>query len=103
MMNKMMYKFNREFFNVIDTEEKAYWLGFLAADGCIRKNKKNSHQLVLKLSVRDMGHVVKFKKSLKSNHRRSSTRVLLTPRREQYQKVCVVLYGYRERIYIMIW
>ena len=69
MMNKMMYKFNREFFNVIDTEEKAYWLGFLAADGCIRKNKKNSHQLVLKLSVRDMGHVEKFKKSLKSNHK----------------------------------
>ena len=34
---------NEEYFDVIDTEEKAYWLGFLGADGCIRRrvNDKN--------------------------------------------------------------
>jgi hypothetical protein len=26
---------DREFFSKIDTEEKAYWLGFLYADGCV--------------------------------------------------------------------
>ena len=27
-------------FEKIDTEEKAYWLGFLDADGCIHNGKK---------------------------------------------------------------
>lgn len=44
-------------FNVIDTEEKAYWLGMLAADGCVSKK-----QLFLQLAEIDIGHVLKFKK-----------------------------------------
>src|SRR5712692_8683456 len=31
---------NERYFRVIDTEEKAYWLGFITADGCITKGKK---------------------------------------------------------------
>ena len=34
---------NREIFKTIDTPEKAYWLGFILADGCLHlTNKKNS-------------------------------------------------------------
>jgi uncharacterized protein (DUF608 family) len=29
------YFFDFDFFEKIDTEKKAYWLGFLYADGCI--------------------------------------------------------------------
>lgn len=29
---KKKYNFNEDYFEVIDTEEKAYWLGFLYAD-----------------------------------------------------------------------
>lgn len=29
------YTLNEDYFEVIDTEHKAYWLGFIAADGCI--------------------------------------------------------------------
>lgn len=28
-------KFNNTVFDIIDTEEKAYWLGFIYADGCV--------------------------------------------------------------------
>ena len=31
---------NENFFDIIDTEEKAYWLGFIYADGCISHRKK---------------------------------------------------------------
>lgn len=29
------YKYNQDYFNEINTEEKAYWLGFIMADVCI--------------------------------------------------------------------
>jgi hypothetical protein len=32
------YAVDEAFFDVINTEEKAYWLGFLTADGTIREN-----------------------------------------------------------------
>ncbi len=31
--------FNEDYFATIDTEAKAYWLGFIYADGNVRKNK----------------------------------------------------------------
>ena len=54
------YNVNHEYFKIIDSEEKAYWLGFLYADGCVRKSKSGS-QVVLKLSTKDEGHLIKFK------------------------------------------
>ena len=33
------YFHNESFFQTIDTESKAYWLGFIAADGSINKEK----------------------------------------------------------------
>lgn len=55
MVNK--YTYNESFFSVVDTEEKAYWLGFITADGGIRKNKR---VLLLELSSKDRGHLEKF-------------------------------------------
>ena len=38
-------------FETIDTEEKAYWLGFIAADGCISKaSEYNSYRLSINIS-----------------------------------------------------
>jgi hypothetical protein len=53
--------FNENVFNNIDTEEKAYWLGFLYADGAM--NKKQS-SLELSLQVTDSSHIEKFIKFL---------------------------------------
>lgn len=34
-----MWNLNEHFFDVIDTEEKAYWLGFIFADGYVAKDR----------------------------------------------------------------
>ena len=54
---------NEDFFENIDTEEKAYWLGFLLADGSI-SNSCNS--ITIGLSIRDYDHLHRFKMALKS-------------------------------------
>jgi intein-encoded DNA endonuclease-like protein len=55
---------NYDFFEKIDSEEKAYWLGFLYADGSITHNS-----LKLALHPKDIYHLEKFKKSLGSSHK----------------------------------
>lgn len=62
-----IYSCDGNVFEVIDTEEKAYWLGFLYADGSVYKSR-NSYIIEVGLSVKDIGHLVKFKKFLNSNH-----------------------------------
>jgi hypothetical protein len=62
------YNVNHSYFETIDTEEKAYWLGFLYADGCVRK-QKSGNQLVLKLSIKDENHLNLFKNSVESEHK----------------------------------
>lgn len=44
-------------FDTIDTEEKAYWLGFLYADGYV--SSKTNH-IELTLSIKDYTHILKF-------------------------------------------
>lgn len=50
------YFFDEHVFDMVDTEEKAYWLGFLYADG-----SPGDHQIRLALSVRDQSHLEKFR------------------------------------------
>ena len=51
------------FFDEIDTEEKAYWLGFLYADGYISKTS----EICVDLKILDVAHLIKFKRSLDAN------------------------------------
>ena len=64
------FKLDETVFNTIDTEEKAYWLGFWFADGCINKNK--SIELGLKYS--DIGHLYKFCDFIKSDYSKVKVR-----------------------------
>lgn len=59
-------KLNINYFKDIDTEDKAYWLGFLMADGCIcRTNKEGSYdRIAIPLKTSDIEHLNKFKQSL---------------------------------------
>lgn len=65
------YNYNKDYFSIIDTEEKAYWLGFLYADGCItrfyRNEKLRSMSLELCLCKKDKEHLNKFLTCLDSN------------------------------------
>lgn len=47
-----------DFFDKIDTPEKAYWLGFICADGNVSADGK---RIQIKLHERDAGHLEKFK------------------------------------------
>jgi len=55
-------KFDDKIFDKIDTEEKAYWLGFIYADGYIHSNRNDFE---LSLGLKDLEHLKKFAKFLK--------------------------------------
>lgn len=60
-----MYTHNFRYFNEIDTEEKAYWLGFIYADGFIESKRKHGEQKMgITLSSKDKAHLEKFKSSI---------------------------------------
>lgn len=54
-------KFDNTVFDVIDTEEKAYWLGFLYADGYVSKDRSS---VELSLAGNDLEHLEKFRQFL---------------------------------------
>ena len=61
------YNLNENYFSIINTEENAYWLGFLYADGYVRQRKR-SPEMRLKLKLSDKCHLELFKKCLNSEH-----------------------------------
>jgi hypothetical protein len=54
------------FFETINTREKAYWLGFLYADGCMIGNDKSA-EIRLKLSTKDENTIDRFCETLRLN------------------------------------
>lgn len=55
---------NENYFAKIDTREKAYWLGFILADGCVHKNN-----LIIGLQRGDYLHLKKFADDIGSSHK----------------------------------
>ena len=64
---------NIRFFKDIDTEEKAYWLGFIYADGYVVYNKEQgNYELGIELSDIDKEHLSKFNKHFNNELKISS-------------------------------
>lgn len=60
---------NKDYFKKINTEEKAYWLGFLMADGCVYKgSSKNSYRLQINLSEQDAYILENFNNAIGSDY-----------------------------------
>lgn len=59
-----IYSVNEHYFDCIDSAEKAYWLGFLIADGCVMENNGGGYVISLKLKKSDIDHLYKFKNAL---------------------------------------
>ena len=56
-----IYKFREDAFENIDSEEKAYWLGFLWADGYCKSG--------IDIELTDEDHIIKLKEFLKINNK----------------------------------
>lgn len=54
------YKAEYNIFENINTPEKAYWLGFIAADGCVYERENNA-SLIINIHDKDKDHLEKFK------------------------------------------
>ncbi len=59
---------NDRYFSKIDNEQKAYWLGFIAADGSVQ-NKTGMRKLAIELSMKDRGHIECFRDHIQSDHK----------------------------------
>ena len=60
---KRIYKVNEDFFKCINTEEKAYILGFICADGHVEKDRLN-----ITVSIKDRDILEKIRYAMHSNH-----------------------------------
>lgn len=85
-----------DIFEVIDTEEKAYWLGFLYADGSLHYNdgtKKNKYIIEVALKKSDKGHLEKLKVFLNARNKISprkktnSFRLMITNKKMYYDLI----------------
>lgn len=53
-------------FETINTKQKAYWLGFIAADGCNYSREQNA-SIIISINQKDIQHLEKFKKFVNTN------------------------------------
>ena len=71
MIEIKRYIFNTEYFNNINTADKAYWLGFIWSDGYIAKRDRGKHfeyNLKIALKESDYHHLEKFVKNINGNY-----------------------------------
>lgn len=85
-----IYHHQEDFFEIIDNEKKAYWLGFMYADGYIvdnsQRNRYGEDEIGIGIDIKDDNHLKKFLADIKATNSitydlkngRHMARVLLT-------------------------
>lgn len=61
------YDYNHQYFDDINSYEKAYWLGMISADGCIMVKADGTRRVKLTLKSDDKPHLEKLNIALNSN------------------------------------
>lgn len=56
-----IYNINHDYFEIIDSHEKAYWFGFVYADGYVMKKGSGSDTFRVTLAKRDEAHLEKLR------------------------------------------
>jgi len=92
------YDVNSKFFKTIDTEKKAYWLGFLYADGYVRMKNDRSGELRLKLKQSDRNHIELFNNHLNSNYPIKDITSKVIVEDKEYNSLCSSLSIYNTEI-----
>ena len=78
-LNEGILSVDVNYFNVIDSPKKAYWLGYIAADGCLKNTKGH-----MSLASKDKEHLEKFKNDIKSEHKISIKKNFLKKTNKYY-------------------
>lgn len=73
------YPRNSNFFETIDTREKAYWLGMLLSDGMITQKKS------IALNLKDKEHVEKFREAIGATNNKITTVI-----DNRFSKPCII-------------
>jgi intein-encoded DNA endonuclease-like protein len=83
---KLIHSHNENYFENIDTENKAYWLGFIAADGCIHSNFPS---MVINVSQKDLSLIEKFVLDIEYNNKISKMTSIIKET-GNYRQMCAV-------------
>lgn len=67
-INSRKYYADFNYFEKIDTEHKAYWLGFIYADGYISSKQGASDSVGISLALKDVDHLIKFKNDINATY-----------------------------------
>lgn len=62
---------NEHYFDVIDAEEKAYWLGYIMADGCVTTStskRSGPNEFTINCKEEDVNHLKKLNVALNSDY-----------------------------------
>lgn len=85
-----MKNYDEDFFAEIDSEEKAYWLGFICADGYLNSR----HNTVgICLDIKDIEHLNKFKKVLSLNKELKVRKSRYSHNHKETTKVTIEVYS----------
>lgn len=72
ILSKRRNELDEQYFNNIDTDLKAYFLGFIMADGCVSKTchiNKTPNRLAINISYKDRIILEKLKEELKTTYK----------------------------------
>lgn len=82
---------NENYFEIIDTPSKAYWLGFIAADGCLSKDETKP-RVSIGLSAKDIFHLEKFKADLQYSGKITVCNTLHTVTNKYYETCAICIW-----------